>query len=210
MTTTALEFLATFDPRRPWIESEALGVAACSAYALLLGAALKLVDDTWDERLYARRIAVPVFLVGTASFISLVLANVCFATIVVALVVGVLLVGKVDNLPFRLGAAAVLATATVRGLGDLEAVPLVAMASAVALDEVLEDLAESRRAPPTLRRILRIGVLWKASAIGLVVLGGWPLRYAAAILAFEAGYVAMGAFGARRRTSRLETTGRPT
>lgn len=186
--------LAALDPRAPLITSEPLAIACCVVGASVLGAALKVVDDTWDEARYPRSVGLVSFLGLTASFVAL---NACFATVVVSLVVGVLVAGKVDNVPFVVGTVVVLAVAAAFDVRRLEVGPGAMLAAAVACDEWLDDLCERRGAPAALRSALRWGVLWKAAAVVTAPLFGWPPRYAFAILAFDVAYAFMGARGCR-------------
>lgn len=195
--TLAPADVAAHGVRTPWIADERLGVAACAAYAGALGAALKVVDDAWDEGRRSRALAIVLFGWVTTSFVALVVLHAVFATVVTSLVVGVLVAGKVDTAVFALGASVVLSAAAAFGLSSIEWVPAAVLAAAVALDEWVDDALAARSAPASLRAAFRWGVLWKLAAVLTVPLFGWPPRYAVAILAFDLAYGYMGRRGRR-------------
>jgi len=110
----------------------------------LLGAGIKFIDEAFDEKRYSKTLAIAVApLIGILWAYTMV-TNPASASILLAVLAGVLFTGKIDNWAHRLGLGVVIGALVVFGVQIL-VLPLVVLAIAAFLDERGNDYVDNHR-----------------------------------------------------------------
>jgi len=172
-----------------------------AAYSIL-GAGIKYIDDAFDRKIFNRSLALIItpFLSILGAYAMII--DPVSATILLAVLAGVLLKGKVDNIAFILGFALVISIVALAGIHFL-VIPLILLGSAAVLDEVGNDYIDSKRDQLNSRNPLHLfakyflGHRWimKTAIIFLVVLGMVPLYFVLAMILFDYAYITVNAYG---------------
>jgi len=107
----------------------------------VLGAGLKYIDDAFDEKIFSKRYALIL-----APLLALLWAYTMYvdqisATILLAILVGVFLRGKIDNRAHFIGLAVIIGIIALVGI-SLLFLPLIIIAAAAFLDEVGNDVID--------------------------------------------------------------------
>lgn len=170
------------------------------AYSIL-GAGIKYIDDAFDRKIFNKSIALIItpFLSILGAYAMII--DPISATILLAILAGVLLKGKIDNIAFGMGFALVIALVALAGINFL-ILPLVMLGSAAVLDEVGNDYIDSKRGELNMKNPLHVfakyffGHRWimKTSIIFLVVLGMVPLFFLLAMILFDYAYLTVNAY----------------
>jgi len=113
------------------------------AYAIL-GAGLKYIDDAFDEKIFNKKIAYAVAPLLGVLWAYTMFIDAASATILLAILLGVLLKGKIDNYAHFLGMVVVIAGVIVLGI-QLLVVPLIVLTLAALFDEVGNDFIDKRQ-----------------------------------------------------------------
>jgi len=112
-----------------------------AAYAVL-GGGIKYIDDAFDEKTFSKIKAVLLapFLGGLWAFTMTL--HPASATILAAIVLAVLLRGKIDNLAFMVGTVTIITALFFSGLATFLWLPLILITLAGVLDEVGNDYVD--------------------------------------------------------------------
>ncbi|VVB68120.1 S-adenosylmethionine decarboxylase proenzyme [Candidatus Norongarragalina meridionalis] len=171
-----------------------LGYAA----ALLSGFLAKLTDSQVDEQLWFGRNASYVTAIlygGLGGFLTTLSPQ--FATVFWAILVAVLVTGKIDSKEHQLAVGAFIVAAFLLGTKTPDAAILLFLASAAALDEKLNDLADyGELKSGVVKKIARYRILLDVAALAISAITR-DVSYIAAVLSFDIGYQA-GTFASKK------------
>ena len=170
-----------------------LGYAA----ALLSGFLAKLTDAQVDEQLWFGRnasYAMAIAYGALGGFLTTLSPQ--FATVFWAILVAVLVSGKIDSKEHQLAIASFIAVALVFGGKMPDAAIFLFLASAAALDEKLNDLAGYGALKKTTRTIACYRLLLDVAALAITVIQHDP-AYILAVLSFDIGYQG-GAYASKK------------
>jgi len=162
----------------------------------VLGAGLKYIDDAFDEKIFSKKIALVI-----APFLALLWAytmmiDVFSATILLAILIGVFLRGKIDNRAHFIGLAVIIAIIALMGV-DLLFLPLVFIAAAAFLDEVGNDVIDYNKGRID-HNLFRNKILvyffdqrWctKIAILYAILIGAIPIYFFLAMLLFDGAYL---------------------
>ena len=181
----------------------------------VLGAGLKYIDDAFDEKVFSKKIAYVIApLLGILWAYTMIIDAVA-ATILLAILLGVLLKGKIDNIAHVIGLVVIIAIVVVAGV-QLLFVPLIILAAAALLDEVGNDFVDKSR-------FLAGGKWWqrfvigffdqrwvaKVAILGLVMMSVLPWFFFVAMLLFDGAYLGVRSFSQIRQKALLRAPTAP-
>jgi hypothetical protein len=181
----------------------------------VLGAGLKYIDDAFDEKVFNKKLAYLIApLLGLLWAYTMTLDAVA-ATILLAILLGVLLKGKIDNIAHMVGLIVIIGIIVVAGV-QLLFVPLIILAAAALLDEVGNDCVDKSR-------LLVGGKLWqrfviaffdqrwvaKVAILGLVVVGSLSWFFFVAMLLFDGAYLGVRMVSGIRQKTLLKVSSTP-
>lgn len=162
----------------------------------LLGAGLKYIDDAFDEKIFSKKIAMVL-----APFLGILWAYTMFidqfsATILLAILIGVFLRGKIDNYAHITGLIVILLILFFVGI-NLMVLPLVFIAAAAFLDEMGSDIVDNNRELYSDSQFWHKVILYffdqrwltKMAVLFVVLIGLFPLYFFLAILLFDGAYL---------------------
>lgn len=173
----------------------------------ILGAGLKYIDDAFDEKVFNKKIAYVIApLLGILWAYTMIIDTVA-ATILLAILLGVLLKGKIDNIAHVIGLVVIIAIVLVTGV-QLLFVPLIILATAALLDEVGNDFVDKSKflAGRKWWQKFVIGFFdqrWvaKVAILGLIALSLLPWFFFVAMLLFDGAYLSVRSFSQIRKKS---------
>ncbi len=166
-----------------------------------LGMMIKYGDQAFDANVYSKRKALLLALPGGVWMGSLMAVDPGSATIFMGVLIALLLAGKLDNLPFKLGftvALVLFAISFLADLGRLEPFAALVVLAFAYLDEKANDLPLVGRGSGWAAALLSNRPFLKLAVLALCLVGALPsLLYFFAFLAFDLGYSAVEAFSLR-------------
>lgn len=156
----------------------------------VIGAGLKYIDEAFDEETFSRRSATYLAGVILALWVGLSLLDSSSGTILLSILLGVLLTGKIDNKVFGLSTAGIFGSFVF--LQKVLMLPLLFLSAAGVIDEKGNDYVDSHRS----NRILQFFFLHRFTmkiGVSLLCLSGvFAWHYLVAFLLFDASYDAVG------------------
>jgi hypothetical protein len=160
-----------------------------------LGAAIKFIDQAYDEERYSRKVANLMAVVAGVTMGGLMAFDSPFSTAFFgAMILSLVLARKIDNRAFLAGtltaALTLLVLWPVTG-PEVLLVPLVIFILAGFLDEVVDDLAQKARAPKMVRWVMLYRPLSDVALVAMMLLGWFPWYYLVPYFAFTFAYLAM-------------------
>jgi hypothetical protein len=162
----------------------------------LLGAGLKYIDDAFDEKIYNKKIALVLApIIGTLWAYTMLLDPFA-ATILLAVIIGVFLRGKIDNIAHCTGLIIILGIIILAGI-DLLYLPLIFIAIAAFIDEVGSDIIDYNLDEIDWNNFWhKVAVYFfdqrwmtKLAILYVVLLGIFPLYFFLAMLLFDGAYL---------------------
>lgn len=157
-----------------------------------LGGGIKYVDQAFDENLYNRKLA---YLTALACGILMgwfIAMDYQAAAILIAIVLGVAITRKIDNLAFMAGTLLVLATPLVVGYSAklilINWPLLLALTVAAIVDEVGNDLADDGKIKGWTGKFFEYRSTMKVAVLGVFAAGFLGGEYVAAFFAFDIAY----------------------
>jgi len=168
---------------------------------MLIGGGIKYIDDAFDEGIHSRRLAAMLAPVILAVWLWISAGDPHAATLLAAVLLGVLLTGKIDNSVFLLSSVAVLAGMLALAR-DVMPLPLAILTLMAVLDEKGNDLADAGRLPMLLTPVFTYRMMMKLGVLALGMLELLPLVYFLVFLGFDIAYEAVGRAGMRLSTQR--------
>ena len=179
-------------------------------YFGILGAGIKYIDSAYDDKIFNKKIAL-----GIAPFLGLLWAYTMLidpvaATILLAVVIGVLFKGKIDNAAHLAGLVVILAIIFIAGV-QLMIVPLVFLAFAALLDEFGNDFVDKRKNILNMNRFSHRFVVsffdqrWvlKVAILVLGLVSVIPLVFFLAMVSFDYAYLGVRLYSKTRQNIRL-------
>jgi len=162
----------------------------------LLGAGLKYIDDAFDEKVFSRKIALVLApLLGILWAYTMVIDQFS-ATILLAILLGVFLKGKVDNTAHFIGLIIIIGAIILVGV-NLLFLPLILLAAAAFMDEVGNDIIDRNQGVLDDEKFTHKLLVcffdqrWftKMAVLYIVLLGVVPLYFFLALLLFDGAYL---------------------
>ena len=162
----------------------------------LLGAGIKYIDSAYDDKIFNKKIALCI-----APFLGILwaytmLINQVAATILLAVIIGVLFKGKIDNIAHLAGLLVIFAIIFVAGV-QLMVIPLVFLGFAALMDEVGNDFVDKRKNKLDLSKFSHRFIVsffdqrWVLKVAILVIgfIGIIPLVFFLAMISFDYAYL---------------------
>ena len=162
----------------------------------ILGAGLKYIDDAFDEKIFSKKLALLL-----APFLGILwaytmLVDAVSATILLGIMVGVFLRGKIDNHAHFIGLAMIILIIVIAGV-QLMMLPLVFLAAAAFLDEVGNDVIDYNRGSidetkfwqRVMMNFFDQRWLTKLAILYVVLIGLFPFYFFLAMLLFDGAYL---------------------
>ena len=179
---------------------------ALMAYPLL-GAGIKYIDDAFDEKRFNKILAVALAPILGIIGAYTMLVDPISATILLAIVAGVLLKGKIDNYAHCLGFIVALIIIILLGVNVL-ILPLIFLAAAALLDEIGNDIVDVANGHINREKVSHRFVLYffdqrwamKLAILFTVFMGIIPWYFFFAIVLFDSAYLAVRWYGRSRST----------
>ena len=178
----------------------------------ILGAGIKFIDATYDDKVFSKKMAL-----GIAPFLGVLWAYTMLidpvaATILLAVLLGVLLKGKIDNLAHLAGLLIIFAIIFLAGV-QLMIVPLIVLSVSALLDEVGNDFVDARKKGLNMSRFSHKFVVsffdqrWVLKVVILVLslAGILPLLFFLAMILFDYAYIGVREYSKIRQGIRLPT-----
>ena len=161
----------------------------------ILGAGLKYIDEAFDEHRFNVKIAyILAPLLGVLWAYSMVV-NAVSATILLAILLGVILKGKIDNLAHVAGLGVIFVIVILAGV-NLLIIPLIVFTLAALFDEVGNDLIEKKgflNSNSYLQKFVGYFFdqrwLTKVVVLAIAIIGIIPLYFFVAMLFFDGAYL---------------------
>ncbi len=173
----------------------------------ILGAGVKYIDDAFDEKIFNRTLAFLVAPILGVLWAYTMLVDPVSATILLAILCGVLLKGKIDNYAHLLGFAIILVIIILTGV-HLLFLPLIFLATAAFLDEVGNDLIDQNNTYIDRNKASHRFLVYffdqrwvmKLAVLCIVFMGVVPIYFFFALLLFDAAYLLVRWYGRSRST----------
>ncbi len=160
-----------------------------------LGAAIKFIDQAYDEERYSRKLANVIAIVAGITMGGLMALDSPFSTSFYgAMILSLVLARKIDNRAFLAGT--LIAALTLLVLWSVTdpvvlLAPLVIFILAGFLDEVVDGLAQKAQAPKMVRWVMLYRPLSDVALVAMMLLGWFPWYYLVPYFAFTFAYLAM-------------------
>ncbi len=160
-----------------------------------LGAAIKFIDQAYDEERYSRKLANVIAIVAGITMGGLMALDSPFSTAFYgAMILSLVLARKIDNRAFLAGT--LIAALTLLVLWPVTdpvvlLAPLVIFILAGFLDEVVDGLAQKAQAPKMVRWVMLYRPLSDVALVAMMLLGWFPWYYLVPYFAFTFAYLAM-------------------
>ena len=167
----------------------------------VLGAGIKYIDDAFDEKTFNKTLALIITPLLSILGVYAMMIDPVSATILLAVVCGVFIKGKVYNYAFLTGGIIVISLAFVLGINFL-IIPLIILSTAAVLDEVGNDFIDRKKHRLNMRNPAHIfaryffGHRWimKTAIIFLVILNIVPVFFVFAMILFDYSYLGVTAY----------------
>lgn len=173
----------------------------------VLGAGLKYIDNAFDEQIFNKKIAYTLApLLGVLGAYTMVMSAVS-ATILLAIVLGVFLKGKVDNWAFLTGLLVTIGSIILAGI-QLLILPLIVLTIGALADEIGNDLIDKNNYLHGAKRWQRLighffDQRWamKVVILSLVGIGIIPFYFFIAMFLFDEAYLCISWYSQRQKRS---------
>jgi len=176
----------------------------------ILGAGIKYIDAAYDDKIFNKKIALCI-----APFLGILwaytmLINQVAATILLAVIIGVLFKGKIDNKAHLAGLLVIFAIIFVAGV-QLMVIPLVFLGFAALMDEVGNDFVDKRKNKLDLNKFSHRFVVsffdqrWvlKVAILVLGVIEVVPMIFFLAMVSFDYAYLGVRFYSKTKQNIRL-------
>lgn len=166
-----------------------------AAYSIL-GAGIKYIDDAFDRKIFNKSMALVItpFLSILGAYAMII--DPVSATILLAVLCGVLLKGKIDNIAFVIGFVLVMIPVILAGVEFL-ILPLMFLAASAVLDEIGNDFIDKKKEQLNQKKLSHKFVIYffghrwimKIAILYLVVISVVPFFFFIAMTLFDYAYV---------------------
>lgn len=172
----------------------------------ILGAGLKYIDDAFDERTFNKKIALVLApILGILWAYTMILDSVS-ATILLAVLLGVFIKGKIDNYAHVLGLAVIAVIILAAGV-QLLFLPLIVLVAAAVLDEVGNDIVDyNMKNFDTSNFLHKVTIAFfdqrwitKIAILYVTLLGVFPWYFFLAMLLFDGAYLVVRMYSRSRQ-----------
>ncbi len=180
----------------------------------ILGAGLKYIDDAFDEQTFDKTKALILApIIGILGAFSM-LINPISATILLAVVIGVFLKGKVDNRAHLFAFFTFFIVFVLSGIVQVMYLPLIFLSAAAILDEVGNDVIDynmtyHRRKKFRYKFSLYFfgrRYLMKVALLFVVLMGVFPLYFLIAFILFDETYIIVSLYSESiKETSKVKS-----
>lgn len=171
----------------------------------VLGAGLKYIDDAFDEKIFNKKIALILAPILGVLWAYSMIINAVSATILLAILLGVFLKGKIDNYAHFIGLISIIGIIILVGVGLL-ILPLIFLIVSALLDEVGNDFIEKKKYLNSNRFYKKFAGyffdqrwLTKVAILGIALLGVFPLYFFLAMVMFDGAYLITRWYGQFRQ-----------
>ena len=154
----------------------------------IIGFGLKYIDDAFDENRFSKTVAKLFAPILVLLWISVSLLDSISATVLFAILIAVLLSGKVDNRVFKLSAITLIAVVVLTQFAHFSLVPLAVLTVLGITDEKGNDYVDAHETGKLRKFFLAHRCGMKLGALSLCLASFLPWLYLAAFLAFDAAY----------------------
>jgi magnesium-transporting ATPase (P-type) len=176
----------------------------------ILGAGIKYIDSAYDEKTFSKKIALCVAPVLGVLWAYTMLINPVAATILLAVICGVLFKGKIDNLAHFAGLGVIFAIIVIAGV-QLLIIPLIFLAIAALTDEIGNDLVDKKKEKMNTNKKINKFIVsffdqrWtlKVSILTLCILGIIPYMFFLAMLLFDYSYIGVRFYSQYKQNAKL-------
>ena len=177
----------------------------------IIGGGIKLIDNIYDEKIFSKKIAIAIAPLIGVLWAYTMLIDEASTTILVAVIIGVLLKGKIDNLAHLIGIVSIISFSVMAILYldgmEVMMLPLIFLTSAALLDEVGNDVIgyvhkyqdDSRFRYKFTLYFFGRRYLMKAALLYLVLLGVFPLYFLLAFILFDEAYIIVDLYTPSRK-----------
>lgn len=169
-----------------------------AAYALI-GGGLKYIDDAFDEGVHSRRLASVLAIILVVLWIALSALDPYSATILTAVLLGVLFSGKIDNWVFTASTGAIVLTVVLLARENLLLLPLALLTIFGIIDEKGNDYVDRNKTSAALRFFFAHRFALKLALLALCIASLLPFAYFIAFLCFDIAYDTVGFIGKLKR-----------
>ena len=174
----------------------------------ILGAGIKYIDDAFDERKYSKKVALIIAPMLGILWAYTMIIDTASATILLAVICGVLFKGKIDNYGHFAGLLVIFLIIVLAGI-ELMVLPLLFLAPFALLDEVGNDVIDYNKkyfkkdncAHKFVRYFFDQRWLLKVAVLSFAFLGIMPAYIFFALLFFDGAYLIMRWFSQPGRKS---------
>jgi len=172
----------------------------------ILGAGLKYIDDAFDERTFNKKIALVLApLLGILWAYTMIIDPVS-ATILLAVLLGVFLKGKIDNYAHGLGLVVIIVILIAAGV-QLLFLPLIILVAAAVLDEAGNDIIDYNKNNLDKSKFFHKAIIaffdqrWvtKVAILYVALLGVFPWYFFLAMLFFDGAYLVVRMYSRSRQ-----------
>ncbi len=165
-------------------------------YFGILGAGIKYIDAAYDDKIFNKKIALSIAPLLGILWAYTMLINPAAATILLAVVFGVLFKGKIDNIAHLAGLVVILTIIFVAGV-QLMIIPLVFLAFTALLDEFGNDFVDRRKNSLNMNNYSHKFIVFffdqrwvlKVAILILGLIGTIPLVFFLAMFSFDYAYL---------------------
>jgi hypothetical protein len=172
------------------------------AYSIL-GAGIKYIDDAFDKKTFNKVLAITITPLLSILGVYSMIIDPASATILLAIISGVLLKFKIDNIAFILGFIITIAISYFIGVQFL-LIPLILLTAAALLDEVGNDYIDKVKNQLNMKNPLHMfakyffGHRWimKTAILFLVFVNVVPMIFFVAMIMFDYSYLTVNAYSA--------------
>ncbi|MFH1101105.1 MAG: hypothetical protein V1726_03610 [Methanobacteriota archaeon] len=166
----------------------------------ILGAGLKYIDEAFDEQLFSKKSAYLLAPLLGILWAYAMIINPISATILLAIILGVLLKGKIDNKAHLIGLLSIFGIVLVSGV-QLLVLPLIVLTVSALLDEVGNDFIDKKGFLENGRGWQRfVGYffdqrwLTKIAILGLVIVSVFPWYFFVSMFLFDGAYLGVRSY----------------
>jgi len=168
---------------------------------MLIGGGIKYIDDAFDEGIHSRKLAAALAPLVLLVWLWVSARDSHAATLLAAVLLGVLLSGKIDNAVFALSSLVILLGMFMLAR-EIMLLPLAVLTAMAVLDERGNDLADAGRLPFFLIPVFAYRMVMKLGVLVLGILEMLPMVYFLVFLGFDLAYEAVGRAGVHLSSQR--------
>ena len=154
----------------------------------IIGAGLKYIDDAFDETKFSKKKAIAIAPSIALIWIAISLYDSISATILFAILLAVLISGKIDNLIFGVCTFTVLSALFLTQMSAILWIPLVFLTLMGIIDEKGNDYIDDHETFKLIEYLSSYRFCMKIAMLSLCILSIFPWLYLIAFLAFDLSY----------------------